>query len=295
MELGIKAVAGDGIGRYGSAQLADLTLRPDGTEALIRTVHGLGALELHPTPKLDLYAYYGAEYAFRAAYTGYDSITKTITAAIPATATSPAIPSTTATKISTTGIGGYGSPFANNSGCSTENPPINQLDPSAGGTCAGDTKRHLGRHSRLLAQDLQRPEGWSALGYPVLLLLADWLVGEQQRADGAGYCAEGRRQHGLHLVPLLHPVTKTKRCARLQIAAQQQAGAFSLDGNKMRSNFCPGANLIRTSRRQLISLVQIPKYFDQVPRAYARFDINPFRVILLNTNYKAPLQIAGDR
>jgi hypothetical protein len=140
VELGIKGVAGDGIGRYGSAQLADLTLRPDGTEALIRTVHGLGALELHPSSKLDLYAYYGAEYAFRAGYTGYDSITKTITAAIPATATSPAIPSTTTTKISTTGIGGYGSPFANNSGCSTETAPINQLDPTAGGTCAGDTK-----------------------------------------------------------------------------------------------------------------------------------------------------------
>ena len=140
VEFGLKAVAGDGVGRYGSAQLADLTLRPDGTEALIRTVHGLGALELHPTPKLDLYAYYGAEYAFRAAYTGYDSITKTITAAIPATATSPAIPSTTSTVIKTTGIGGYGSPFANNSGCNTENAPINQLDPSSGGTCAGDTR-----------------------------------------------------------------------------------------------------------------------------------------------------------
>jgi hypothetical protein len=140
IELGIKGVAGDGIGRYGSAQLADLTLRPDGTEALIRTVHGLAALELHPTPKFDFYAYYGAEYAFRAGYTGYDSITKTITAAIPATATSPAIPSTTTTKLSTTGIGGYGSPFANNSGCSTESAPINQLDPTAGGTCAGDTR-----------------------------------------------------------------------------------------------------------------------------------------------------------
>jgi hypothetical protein len=140
VELGLKAVAGDGIGRYGSAQLADLTIRPDGSEALIRTVHGLGALELHPTPKLDLYAYYGAEYAFRAAYSGYDSITKTITAAIPATATSPAIPSTTTTVLKTTGIGGYGSPFANNSGCSTENPAINQLDASGGGTCAGDTR-----------------------------------------------------------------------------------------------------------------------------------------------------------
>lgn len=140
IEVGLKAVAGDGIGRYGSAQLADLTLRPNGSEALIRSVHGLGALELHPSSKFDIYAYYGAEYAFRAAYSGYDSITKTITAAIPVTATSPAIPSTTSTVIKTTGIGGYGSPFANNSGCSTENPPINQLDPSAGGTCAGDTR-----------------------------------------------------------------------------------------------------------------------------------------------------------
>ncbi len=140
VELGIKGVAGDGIGRYGSAQLADLTLRPDGSEALIRTVHGLAALELHPTPKFDLYAYYGAEYAFRAGYTGYESVARTITAAIPATATSPAIPSTTTTTIKTNGIGGYGSPFANNSGCSTENAPLNQLDPSGGGTCAGDTK-----------------------------------------------------------------------------------------------------------------------------------------------------------
>jgi hypothetical protein len=140
IEFGIKGVAGDGIGRYGSAQLPDLTLRPDGSEALIRTVHGLGALELHPNSHLDLYAYYGAEYAFRAAYAGYESVSKTITVAIPATATSPAIPSTTTTKISTKGIGGYGSPFANNSGCSTENAPLNQLDPSSGGTCAGDTR-----------------------------------------------------------------------------------------------------------------------------------------------------------
>jgi hypothetical protein len=140
IELGLKAVAGDGIGRYGSAQLPDLTLRPNGSEALIRTVHGLGALELHPNSKLDLYAYYGAEYAFRAAYAAYESVSKTITVAIPATATSPAIPSTTTTKISTKGIGGYGSPFANNSGCSTENAPLNQLDPSGGGTCAGDTR-----------------------------------------------------------------------------------------------------------------------------------------------------------
>jgi hypothetical protein len=140
VEVGIKGVAGDGIGRYGSAQLADLTFRPDGSEALIRTVHGLGALELHPSPKFDLYAYYGAEYADRAAYTGYNAVTITKTPAIPATATTVAIPATTTTAFKLNQIGGYGSPFANNSGCSTENAPTNQLTPSGGGSCAGDTR-----------------------------------------------------------------------------------------------------------------------------------------------------------
>ena len=149
VEVGVKAVGGDGVGRYGSAQLADLTFRPDGTAALIRSGHGLARLEWHPTPKLDIYAYYGLEYAWRAAYTGYDSITVTKTPAIPATATTPAVPATTTTKISTTGIGGYGSPFANNSGCSTEGIPgvttlgggtsANQLTPGSG-SCAGDIR-----------------------------------------------------------------------------------------------------------------------------------------------------------
>ncbi len=52
VDFGVKGVAGDGIGRYGSAQLADATARPDGTLSLIRAAHGLGRLELHPTPKL---------------------------------------------------------------------------------------------------------------------------------------------------------------------------------------------------------------------------------------------------
>ena len=140
VEFALQGAAGDGIGRYGSAQLADLTLRPDGTQALIRTAHALGELEFHPTPKLDIYAYYGGEYAWRTAYQGYNSITVTKTPAIPATATTPAIPATTTTAFKLNQIGGYGSPFANNSGCSTENPPSNQLTPSGGGTCAGDTR-----------------------------------------------------------------------------------------------------------------------------------------------------------
>ncbi len=137
LEAAAQGLAGDGVGRYGSAQLADLTFRPDGTQALIRTAHGLGELVYHATPKLDIYADFGAEYAWRAAYQGYNSISITTTPIIP---TTPAIPATTTTTIKLNQFGGYGSPFANNSGCSTENPPANQLTPSAGGTCAGDTR-----------------------------------------------------------------------------------------------------------------------------------------------------------
>ncbi len=87
IDVGLKGVAGDGIGRYGSAQLADATARPDGTLALIRTAQGLARVEWHATPKLDLYAYWGFEYGWRAGYAGYDSVTITKTTAIPATST----------------------------------------------------------------------------------------------------------------------------------------------------------------------------------------------------------------
>ena len=146
LDFEFQGLAGDGVGRYGSAQIADLTFRPNGTEALIRTAHGLAELEGH-TSKLDAYAYVGGEYGARAAYQGYDTITVSKTPAIPGTTP---IPATTATTIKTNGIGGYGSPFANNSGCQTELLPSNSLGqfppasspftPNGGGSCAGDTR-----------------------------------------------------------------------------------------------------------------------------------------------------------
>ena len=123
-----KGVYGDGIGRYGSAQLADATARPDGSLALIRSGHGLGELEFHPNSKLDVYVYYGAEYAHRAAYQGYETVTATTAAGV------------TTFRSSNTAFGGYGSPFANNSGCSTELPPSASFTPSGGGACAGDIR-----------------------------------------------------------------------------------------------------------------------------------------------------------
>jgi hypothetical protein len=69
VEVAVQAMAGQGVGRYGSSQLADATLKPDETLEPIRNYHGLFSLETHPTKKLDVYAYYGGEYAQRTVYT----------------------------------------------------------------------------------------------------------------------------------------------------------------------------------------------------------------------------------
>jgi len=68
VDVGIHFLGGDGIGRYGTAGLPDTTARPNGTLALIRSYQALGTLEFHATPKLDIYAYVGGEYAGRATY-----------------------------------------------------------------------------------------------------------------------------------------------------------------------------------------------------------------------------------
>ena len=80
LDVGLKVVGGDGIGRYGSAGLADATVRPDGTLALIRNYQALGTLEFHATPKLDIYAYVGGEYDGRTTFnngkTGYGNFAR---------------------------------------------------------------------------------------------------------------------------------------------------------------------------------------------------------------------------
>jgi hypothetical protein len=68
-EVAVQAMAGQGVGRYGSSQLADATLRPNETLEPIRNYHGLFSFVVHPTKKLDLYTYYGGEYAQRTVYT----------------------------------------------------------------------------------------------------------------------------------------------------------------------------------------------------------------------------------
>jgi hypothetical protein len=94
LDVGVHVFGGDGVGRYSSAQLADVTVRPNGTLALIRGGSALGTLEFHPNAKLDVYLDYGIEYAYRTAY---------------AYRTNAATPATVAV--------GYGSPLFNNAPC----------------------------------------------------------------------------------------------------------------------------------------------------------------------------------
>ena len=68
LDLGFHILAGDGVGRYGDATLADVTTRADGTLAPIRGGSALAGLELHATPKLEVYSYYGGDYAERQLY-----------------------------------------------------------------------------------------------------------------------------------------------------------------------------------------------------------------------------------
>ncbi len=196
LDFAFQGMAGDGVGRYGSAQIADLTFRPDGTEALIRTAHGLVGLEGH-TSKLDMYAYAGTEYGARAPYIGYNAITVTKTPAIPATATTSAIPATTTTTFKLNQIGGYGSPFANNSGCQKELPPSNSLGqfppasspftPSSGSGCAGDTRTIAQGTLGFWYKFYQGPKGGFRFGVQYSYFAKNGWSGNNNVAGAAGF------------------------------------------------------------------------------------------------------------
>jgi len=114
--FGLHGFGGSGIGRYGAAQLSDLSINPNGTVHLIKDLQGLGTLEWHGK-KLDIYSYVGAEYAARTY--GFDPLLGT-----------------------TGGYVGYGAPEFADYGCYSELPPaVNSgFTPTALAHCTGDTR-----------------------------------------------------------------------------------------------------------------------------------------------------------
>jgi hypothetical protein len=69
LDVGLKGLYGDGVDRYGSTELADATANPNGQLALLHGFSALSTLELHATPRLDVYFNYGGDYVFRRAFT----------------------------------------------------------------------------------------------------------------------------------------------------------------------------------------------------------------------------------
>ena len=65
LDFQISGLVGRGIGRYGSSQLPDVTIKPDGTLATIGEIEALAGFTGHPTTAWDVYLYGGLEQAQR--------------------------------------------------------------------------------------------------------------------------------------------------------------------------------------------------------------------------------------
>jgi hypothetical protein len=105
---------GQGTGRYGSSQLADVTIGSDGSLQPLTTTQILLGLVTHPWTGLDIYAYAGQEQV---------NANTWLIGATP---------------------GGYGNPLFANNGCLLENPaggPDNLNDPIPGSTCTANVQR----------------------------------------------------------------------------------------------------------------------------------------------------------
>jgi TolA-binding protein len=112
LTIALKGLWGQGVGRYGSSTIADITLRPNGQIAPLHAFSALGTVEANPTSRLTIYLNYGGDYVFRRYF----------------------------------GNIGYGSPLTNMSGCGVEPPvPTNTAgfataDPATPGNCGGNNK-----------------------------------------------------------------------------------------------------------------------------------------------------------
>jgi hypothetical protein len=114
IDIGLHGLAGQGLGRYGTAGLADATVRPDGSLTPLWSYQGLATLEYH-SPKWDIYGNGGVEYV------GRNSVINSKGAPV-----------------------GYGALLFNNTGCGIETVPgtafTTGFSPGGLSNCNGDTK-----------------------------------------------------------------------------------------------------------------------------------------------------------
>ncbi|MGA7858509.1 MAG: hypothetical protein WCA11_11310 [Terracidiphilus sp.] len=63
--IGLKGLWGEGVGRYGSSTIADVTLRPDATISPLHGFSAISTLQIIPSKRLMLYLNYGGDYIGR--------------------------------------------------------------------------------------------------------------------------------------------------------------------------------------------------------------------------------------
>lgn len=119
LDVGLHMMQGTGTGRYGTANLGDVTVKPSGALEPLRNSQGLLSLETHVTPKLDIFGYAGGEYLQRTVYHGFTNAAPTVPVEV-----------------------GYGAVSAqNDSACYTEIPPTAATGYAPGSsTCTGATR-----------------------------------------------------------------------------------------------------------------------------------------------------------
>jgi hypothetical protein len=110
LDVGLKGLWGAGVGRYGNTTIADVTVRPDGTFSPLHAFSALGTLELHATPRFDIYANYGGDYIYKTIYVNGSGKTDGY---------------------------GLGEAFT---GCGTEVLPTGPTYPAANSGCTGQTR-----------------------------------------------------------------------------------------------------------------------------------------------------------
>src|SRR5579863_686028 len=110
VSIGLKGLYGEGVGRYGSSGIADITLHPDATIAPLHGFSALSTLEFNPNPRLQAYFNYGGDYVGR----DYVTVGKTEL--------------------------GYGTYSTNMSGCNVEVKAGGSTSPSTPANCGGNNK-----------------------------------------------------------------------------------------------------------------------------------------------------------
>jgi Skp family chaperone for outer membrane proteins len=110
--IGLKGLWGEGVGRYGSSTIADVTLRPDATISPLHGFSAISTLQIIPTKRLMLYFNYGGDYIGR---------------------------DWTVDPVSGNEVG-YGTYTTDMSGCNTEPPSGGSFSPSNPAHCGGNNK-----------------------------------------------------------------------------------------------------------------------------------------------------------